>query len=368
MPLQPQKMKEKASFSLPQKEFTSRLLQWHRHHNKRQMPWKGEKNPYRIWLSEIILQQTRVEQGLAYYERFITHYPTVNALAAAPDAQVMKLWEGLGYYSRCRNLIATARIIAAEYNGIFPDSFDAIQSLKGIGPYTAAAIASFAYNLPHAVVDGNVYRVLARVWGIKTAIDSTAGKKQFATLAQALLDPKHAGLYNQAIMDFGATICKPQVPLCSSCVFADQCVALQKGLIAELPLKEKKNKIRKRWFYYFILEYKGQLAIQLRTQKDIWQHLYEFPLMEMDGEMKEEELIKQAVKKEWLKKGEYDLVTTSPAVRQLLSHQVITARFIHLRLRKKLQLPPGAEWVKQQDLATYAFPRVIRTYLDQVAG
>src|SRR3954468_1692506 len=189
--------------------FPTALLRWNAESNSRAMPWKGEKNPYRIWLSEIILQQTRVEQGLKYYEKFISNFPDIHALAEAPSEKVFKLWEGLGYYSRCRNLIHSAKFIADHLNGKFPDNFQSILELKGIGNYTAAAIASFAYNLPHAVLDGNVYRVLSRIFEIDTPIDSVYGKKVFATLASELLPAKHAGEYNQAIMDFGAVVCKP---------------------------------------------------------------------------------------------------------------------------------------------------------------
>ena len=194
------------------KYFSKRLLHWNKIQNKRAMPWKGEKDPYKIWLSEIILQQTRVEQGWNYYNRFVSTFPNIKKLAAAPEEKVFKLWEGLGYYTRCKNLIATAKFIAKEKQGEFPNAYNEILDLKGVGPYTAAAIASFAFNLPHAVVDGNVFRVLARFFGIETATDSTTGKKLFSGLAEELLDKKLPGIYNQAIMDFGAMICKPKNP------------------------------------------------------------------------------------------------------------------------------------------------------------
>lgn len=361
----PLKMTEKSISTLPVRDFAPRLLHWHRHQNKRQMPWKGEKDPYRIWLSEIILQQTRVEQGLAYYERFVAHFPSIKALAAAPDAQVMKLWEGLGYYSRCRNLLATARIVADKYNGHFPDSYETIKALKGIGPYTAAAIASFAYNLPHAVVDGNVYRVLARIWGNDQPIDSTTGKKTFATLADSLLDKKHAGLYNQAIMDFGATVCKPQLPLCEQCIFEKECVARRQNRIQELPVKEKKTKVRKRWFYYLVMEYRGKVAIRKRTEKDIWQDLYEFPVLEQSDETAIPDLLKLAREKKWLKANTFELTDTSGALRQLLSHQVITGRFIRLQLKQKTYEEKDTIWVPAAKLDNYAFPRFIRSYFQQ---
>ena len=220
--------------------FTKKLLRWNKKYNRREMPWKGEKDPYKIWLSEIILQQTRVEQGWNYYLKFINTFPSVQQLAHASDTKIFKLWEGLGYYSRCKNLIATAKIIDKEYNGEFPDSYEKILSLPGIGPYTAAAIASFAFNLPYAVVDGNVLRVLTRIGGIKTPADSTKGKTLLNKLALELLDKKQPGLYNQAIMDFGAVVCKPKIPACHDCIMQKNCNAYQLELVAELPVKEKK--------------------------------------------------------------------------------------------------------------------------------
>jgi A/G-specific adenine glycosylase len=209
------------------RSFTRLLLRWNRQKNKREMPWKGEKDPYKIWLSEIILQQTRVEQGIEYYHRFIQKYPDIRQLAKANDKRIFKLWEGLGYYSRCRNLISTARLISQDLDGRFPTTFDDIRQLRGVGPYTAAAISSFAFNLPHAVIDGNVSRVLARVFGIKKPVDSTEGKKIIVSLAGELLDKNEPGVYNQAIMDFGAVICKPLAPLCSNCIFKKICLALE---------------------------------------------------------------------------------------------------------------------------------------------
>src|ERR1700753_3037261 len=237
--------------------FARILLKWHGSKNHRKMPWKGEKNPYRIWLSEVILQQTRVDQGWAYYEKFLEAFPTVHDLAHAPEQKVFKLWEGLGYYNRCRNLIATAKKIDAEYNGEFPNTYEEILALKGIGPYTAAAIASFAFDLPHAVVDGNVTRVISRYFGINTPIDTTAGKKLYTELADALLDKEHAAAYNQAIMDFGATVCLPRNPLCTDCIQAPDCQARQHGWTAQLPVKEKSIQKKERWFYYFIVEVPG---------------------------------------------------------------------------------------------------------------
>lgn len=345
--------------------FSTLLLKWNKEKNRREMPWKGEKDPYKIWLSEIILQQTRVDQGLAYYERFIEKFPTVKQLAAAPDTAVLKLWEGLGYYSRCRNLIATAKYIANERNGIFPDTYEDIKALKGIGPYTAAAISSFAYNLPYAVVDGNVFRVLSRISGIATPIDSTGGKKYFTQLADELLDKKQPGAYNQAIMDFGAIVCKPALPLCPACVFNKQCRAYLEDRVNELPVKEKKISIKKRWFYYLVLEHKGKFAIRQRMAKDIWNQLYEFPVIETTAEQETAELIGLAEQQEWMPAKKYSLSFVSPLFKQQLSHQLIAGRFISLKLEKPGKLPEGTVWVSRKEMAEYPFPKFINQFLEK---
>src|SRR5690349_13382057 len=260
--------------------FSEKLIAWNKETNKRSMPWKGEKDPYKIWLSEIILQQTRVDQGLSYYNAFITSFPTVHDLANAPEEKVFKLWEGLGYYTRCKNLIASAKKISFDCDGTFPDTYETILELKGVGPYTAAAIASFAFNLPYAVVDGNVQRVLSRYFGINTPVDTTAGKKLYQDLAVSLLDVPEPGIYNQAIMDFGAIVCKPQNPLCSQCPQQEDCQAFNLGSVKDLPVKGKKLTRKHRWFYYFMIEKPGTTFIRKRTASDIWQNLHEFILHE----------------------------------------------------------------------------------------
>lgn len=348
-------------------EFSRILQKWNREKNTRQMPWKGEKDPYKIWLSEIILQQTRVEQGLHYYNNFIKTFPDVHKLAKAPEEKVFKLWEGLGYYTRCRNLIASAKYISKELHGKFPDTYEEIKALKGVGPYTAAAISSFAFNLPHAVVDGNVFRVLARIFGISIPIDSTEGKRKFAELANQLLDKKQPGFYNQAIMDFGAVICKP-APVCSQCAFKKNCYAFLNNKINELPVKEKRLTIKKRWFYYLVLEHEGKTAIRQRTGKDIWQQLYEFPMMEMDKEQDLNTILLQAEKKGLLQKRNYDLISVSSPYKQQLSHQLIAGQFIKINLKKI----PGVKnnpvaarwlWLANNKLSKYAFPKFINLYL-----
>jgi len=344
-------------------DFRIGLMKWNREKNDRQMPWKGEKDPYKIWLSEIILQQTRVEQGLNYYNRFIKVFPDIKKLAKAPDEKIFKLWEGLGYYSRCRNLIFTARVISKNYHGKFPDNYEEIKSLKGIGPYTAAAIVSFAYNQPYAVVDGNVFRVLARVFGIDKPIDSTEGKNYFTALADELLDKKQPGLYNQAIMDFGAKVCKPAAPLCTVCVFRRNCSALQNNKVNELPVKEKRITIRKRWFYYFVFELKGKIAIQQRKAKDIWQDLYEFPLIETKKETNKKRIVQLAAERNWLEKTEYELLSISPLFKQKLSHQLIVGQFIRILLLNKPLVEPGRNWVAKNKFDKYSFPQIINQFL-----
>ncbi|HTL10738.1 MAG TPA: A/G-specific adenine glycosylase [Chitinophagaceae bacterium] len=343
-------------------DFTKKLLQWNQQHNTRAMPWKGEKNPYRIWLSEIILQQTRVEQGLAYYQRFIEHFPTIHDLANAPDKEVFKLWEGLGYYTRCKNLLATARYISTSLNGAFPSTYASILALKGIGPYTAAAIGSFAFNLPHAVTDGNVLRVLSRYFGISTPIDTTEGKKRYDLLAAALLDKKEPGVYNQAIMDFGAVICKPQQPLCTECPQKKECRALATGAVKLLPVKEKQLVKKTRWFYYLVVQVKDEVLIRKRTGKDIWQNLYEYVLVETEGLLEEGQPALQKMVKQYLGRQSFSIERVSAVYAQQLTHQTINGRFIEITTN---QLPPllnDYELVKKASLLQFPFPKFITAY------
>jgi len=341
--------------------FSKSLLHWHQTENCREMPWKGEKDPYRIWLSEIILQQTRVEQGISYYQKFVSTFPTVHDLANADDQQVFKLWEGLGYYSRCRNLIASAKYISKELNGQFPNTYETISQLKGVGPYTTAAIASFAYNLPYAVLDGNVFRILARLFGLSTPTDSTEGKKQFANLSQQLLDKKLPALYNQAIMDFGATVCKP-APNCNACPFTCSCVAYGTNSISELPVKSKKIRIRKRWFHYLVIEHKGYIAIRQRISRDIWNQLYEYPLIETDAQIIEEQLIEMVKQSGMVESHNIEIVEYSETHKQQLSHQLIQGRFLHVRTKEKPAGDPSWLWLPESQMKEYPFPRLINSY------
>ncbi len=326
------------------------------------MPWKGETNPYRIWLSEIILQQTRVEQGTAYYKKFITAFPTILMLAKAPEQEIFKCWEGLGYYNRCRNLIATAKIISDHYKGRFPSSYDEILALPGIGPYTAAAIASFAFGLPYPVVDGNVERILARYFGISAEAGSTAVKKLYISIAESLLDKKNPGTFNQAIMDFGATICKPQNPLCSECVLSKNCQAFRQGWIHQLPVKPLPAVRKKRVLYYFIVAADtDKIWIRKRSEKDIWQNLYEFILWETGKIIPQAQILQSAFFKKHFGNRDCHIQFISPSFNQTLTHQSITGLFVHIG--QPLPTLEGYQPVHRQSLREYPFPKLIADYI-----
>ena len=344
------------------KYFSKKLLLWNKQENDRPMPWKGEKNPYKIWLSEIILQQTRVDQGWAYFTRFVSTFSDIKKLAKAPEKKIFKLWEGLGYYTRCKNMIATAKFIANEKQGVFPDAYDEILNLKGVGPYTAAAIASFAFNLPHAVVDGNVFRVLSRFFGIDAATDSNAGKKIFTALAEELLDKKQPGIYNQAIMDFGAVICKPQNPLCTACALKNKCIAFLQNKVSILPVKAGKLTKKLRWFYYFIVEFNGKIYVRKRGPKEIWENLYEFLLYETDKLMTIEEIKETVFFKDIVYKNKAVVLDVSKIYKQQLTHQTLQGSFIQL----KLQLAPSLKTYKAvsyKQMRQLAFPKFITGFL-----
>lgn len=343
-------------------DFTRKLMRWNRKENRRQMPWKGESDPYKIWLSEVMLQQTRVEQGWAYYEKFIKAFPTISHLARADGQLVFKMWEGLGYYSRCKNLLATARIIANNHEGRFPDTYEEIIKLKGIGPYTAAAIASFAFNENRAVVDGNVQRVISRYFGISTPVDSTQGKRLYNDMAQTLIDENHPGAYNQAIMDFGATICKPKNPLCSDCVQSRECVAFNNGYVNRLPVKEKVLKVKTRWFYYFIIEDGNSVYIRKREEKDIWQNLHEFVLLEKD---EPDEDPARDYLDGLLKRRPYIIRHVSELHSQQLTHQRIHGKFFVISLKPGIRLPGNYMLVKKKQISEYAFPKFINSFLEK---
>jgi A/G-specific adenine glycosylase len=345
-------------------DFSKKLLKWNKQSNTRSMPWKGEKDPYKVWLSEIILQQTRVEQGWSYYEKFLDHFPDIFFLAKAPQDQVYKLWEGLGYYNRCRNLLATAKQIVRDYQGVFPSKLEQIRQLPGIGPYTASAIASFAFNLPYAVVDANVKRVISRYFGIDLPPDSVEGKKFFDRMAASLLEKKDAAIYNQAIMDFGAIVCKPRQPLCIQCMLRDGCAAYQQGRVEQLPVKTKKAAKKNRWLYYFIIESKsGACYLRRRDKPDIWRNLYEFVLWESASEIPKRELQDGRFPTEVLGAKRFCVTSVSKKYTQQLSHQVIAGRFTRVLLDDPMDSIPSYSLVTKKQLARYPFPRFIKAYL-----
>ncbi len=334
--------------------FVDSLLRWYSH-NKRELPWRDTHNPYYIWLSEVILQQTRISQGWAYWERFVKQFPTVDALAQATEDEVMLLWQGLGYYSRARNLHFAARQIADL--GHFPNTMEEIKSLKGVGDYTAAAIGSMAFDLPVAVVDGNVYRVLARYFGIDTPINSTEGKKLFQELAQSLLPPRQASDYNQAMMDFGAVQCTPSSPKCLLCPLAEGCDALHTGRIASLPVKLKTTKIKTRHFHYYYIRCQGQVAIHKRGEGDIWQGLWE-PYME------ENEQIGQLVKGLESQGVLFSAKLLRRNVKHVLTHRIIMADFSLMETQMPPKLPNDYVWIPEDKLQDYAVSRLVQILLE----
>ncbi len=311
-------------------DFLSKNLQKWYHKNKRDLPWRETKNPYKIWLSEIILQQTQVKQGLPYYEKFISKYPNVSELAMAPEDQIMRDWQGLGYYSRARNLHSTAKLINNELNGSFPDSYEGLLKLKGIGSYTASAISSFAYKEKKAVVDGNVIRVISRLFGIKKPVNTSETNKEIQKLADQFIDPQNPDIHNQAIMELGALVCTPQNPDCDSCPMVRHCISYQNSDQDKIPSKIKKLKVRNRYFVYLVLKINGALLMKKRTQKDIWNNLFDFPLIEIDHKAKNEEIPNIPELKDFMKDGWNPHLMTTWQKHQL-SHQSIWAKFIILR-------------------------------------
>jgi A/G-specific adenine glycosylase len=343
--------------------FSKVLIDWYLI-NKRGLPWRKVNDPYRIWLSEIMLQQTRIEQGMPYYLRFTAAFPSVFELAAAPQQKVLKLWQGLGYYSRARNLHETAKVVTEELNGIFPKSYKELKKLKGVGDYTAAAIASICYNEPVAVVDGNVYRVLSRFFDVDTPINSTAGNKEFKALASELLDENEPANFNQALMEFGALQCKPRNPLCESCPLSAGCLALKKNKIKELPVKLKKTKVRKRYFNYLVLVSKeNETLLQQRTGKGIWHGLYEFPLIETEKPLKpgvspSEEKIGELI---GTKDYSLELHNELPVVHKL-SHQHIYTQFWWVKTENL-----GQEAISLKNIKEYPVPVLIANFLEETA-
>jgi A/G-specific adenine glycosylase len=306
------------------------LISWYQI-NKRDLPWRKTKDPYKIWLSEILLQQTRVNQGLPYYLKFVESYPTLKSLSNANEDDVLRLWQGLGYYSRARNMLATAKELENNYGGIFPTFYSEIIKLKGIGEYTAAAIASFSFDEKVAVVDGNVFRVLSRLFDVDTPMDSSAGKIEFKILANELLDRRSPAIFNQAIMEFGALQCTPKSPDCNKCVLCHMCASNSVGTVSQRPVKSKKTKTKKRFFIYKVFSVGNDTFIQKRSGKDIWQGLYEFPLQEFGDE--NEQL-------EYIEKHKNELLYQSVEITHILSHQRISAIFLCFKPNVEIDMPP----------------------------
>ncbi|HWK55998.1 MAG TPA: A/G-specific adenine glycosylase [Parapedobacter sp.] len=347
--------------------FSNDIIAWYNRH-KRDLPWRHTTDPYVIWLSEIILQQTRVEQGRPYFDRFLSHYPDVALFAAAPEGEILMHWQGLGYYSRARNMHNAAKTVVAEYAGIFPNRYDDLIKLKGVGEYTAAAIASFSADEARAVVDGNVFRVLARYFGIDEPINSTGGKRTFLQLAQELLEGTRPSLYNQAIMEFGALQCKPKNPDCGNCVLRLDCRALQEGRVNQLPVKLKGKASRNRYFNYFVVADGDRILMNKRGQGDIWESLYELPLIETPRHMDLHELAAyEAVVAHF--GSDPDLRLLGSPVKHVLSHQNLFAQFIAVEPpvgfnSKKM----GWDYVFIKDLGTLAKPKLIYSFLKGLYG
>lgn len=343
--------------------FSHIITEWYRD-NKRDLPWRDTQDPYLIWMSEVILQQTRVIQGLNYYFLFVEEFPNIYELASADEEHILRLWQGLGYYSRARNMHKTAKLIVSEFNGCFPTNYKVLINLPGIGEYTAAAISSFSVNERRAVVDGNVFRVLARHFGITERIDTNKGKKEFLSLANELLDKENPGLHNQSIMEFGALQCKPQKPDCEICPLKNSCFAFAYNQVNEFPKKQKKAKSRNRFFNYFIIESKGKIVVKKRGAGDIWQHLYDFPMIETEKEMIDTFSSDLKNLKEII--GDVDrLQHIQRSYKHVLSHQNIYARFYKVvDCQIDLSKKPNWDYVLIKDLDKLAKPKLIVSFLE----
>jgi len=346
------------------KYISHKLTGWYKD-NKRDLPWRDISDPYRIWISEIILQQTRVNQGLSYYRRFIERFPDVSTLAEANEDDVLKYWQGLGYYTRARNLHKAAQQIMSDFNGIFPSAHSDILQLSGIGDYTAAAICSFAYNEPYAVVDGNVYRVLSRLFSIQTPIDSSAGKKKFSLLAQNLLSKSQPGLHNQALMEFGALQCVPGNPDCKNCPLQSVCMAFEMNLITLLPVKSPKKKSTNRYFNYLYIQFQGNTYLQKRIAEDVWKNLYEFPLIESDHLLSTSELTENDIFKSMMFEiGEVDIHKISNPMKHILSHRVIYAQLISITISNKNKSLNQFIQVPFKEIDRFAVSRLMELFLE----
>jgi A/G-specific adenine glycosylase len=344
-------------------DFIHTIYKWYSL-NQRELPWRKETDPYKIWISEIVLQQTRIDQGMAYYHRITQRFPTVCKLADAEEDEVLKLWQGLGYYSRARNLHLAARHICHEHKGVFPATYKEILSLNGIGPYTAAAISSIAFNLPYPVLDGNVVRVLSRYFGIHDPFYSIKGKKIFQKTAEDLMNDTNPGFHNQAVMEFGALQCKPGLPDCKKCPVAGSCYALQHKQVALLPVKVKKQVKKQRYLFYYYIENRNTTWIEKRRGNDIWKNLYQFPLAETAGELNDEEIARL---QPWFLKGlKFNIKSISAPLKHILTHQILVARLIHLETEDECQLPENFLNIHKEDIENYAVSVLLNNLISRV--
>ena len=335
--------------------FGEKIISWYLK-NKRDLPWRNTKNPYKIWLSEIILQQTRVAQGLPYYHKFVENFPTINELADADEGEILRTWQGLGYYSRGRNLHKTAKIIKNEYSGKFPEHFEDLKKLKGIGPYTAAAIASFAFDQKVAAIDGNALRVISRFFEIKKAIDSPKTHKEIFEISNSLLESVNSGLYNQAIMELGATVCLPKSPNCSICPINTECKSKTNGSVTNIPYKEKKVKVKNRTFLYVVFEYKGKYWLKKRGEKDIWENMYDFYLIE--NKFDTENLSKDLEEKYTFKITSAEF---SETFKHILTHQRLMVSFLTIKCKSKPKLE-GGKFFELTEIEELPKPKIIVDY------
>ncbi len=341
------------------------LKDWYEQ-NKRDLPWRNTDDAYKIWISEIILQQTRVNQGYNYYIRFIERFPNIKSLAEADEQEVLKYWQGLGYYSRARNLHKAAKTVVSKFNGKFPIAYPDILSLSGIGEYTASAISSFAYNQPYATVDGNIFRVLARLSADDTPINTTKGKKIFTDLATNLLDKKNPGLHNQAIMEFGSMQCTPASPACELCPLNMYCEAYRLNMVTQLPVKQGKTKVTNRYFNYFFIINNGHTYLQKRTDKDIWQNLYEFPLLESEKAMSLKEVLESEFFTQLFCKKDITVNSTSKSFRHILSHRIIHAEFYTIVVKEiESENLRNYQKIKLEELSHYPISRLTELFLEE---
>ena len=340
------------------------LINWY-YENRRDLPWRHEPTPYQVWLSEVILQQTRVNQGWDYYLRFVEKWPTVADLAAATEEEVLKMWQGLGYYSRARNLHQCAKQVVEQYDGKFPADYEKLKKLKGVGNYTAAAIASIAFNLPHAVVDGNVYRVLSRLFDIETPINNGEGPSVFAQTAEALLNRKQPSLHNQAMMEFGALQCTPKNPNCLLCPLQSQCLAFAHQTVMQRPVKLAKTKVTTRHFNYLVFRIQDKIYLHKRDTNDIWKNLYDFPCIESEKTMSVENVLASEEFRQLVGKQTFVVAKTSPIFTHKLTHRTILAQFIEINLSQELLRieTKGLILTPERDLGNYPIPRLIDLYL-----